>query len=58
VALANKMARIAFAIPRRKTVYRDIPAQGASVQFAAGLTKSPGGTGVEGDKEVMRRKAD
>ena len=30
----------------------------ASVQFAARLTKGPGGTGVEGDKEVMRSKAD
>jgi hypothetical protein len=26
VALANKMARIAFAILRSKTVYREIPA--------------------------------
>jgi hypothetical protein len=26
VALANKMARIAFAILRRKKVYREIPA--------------------------------
>jgi transposase len=56
VALANKMARIAFAILRGKTVYREIPASGAPAQFAARLTKSPGGTGVEGDKEVMRRK--
>jgi hypothetical protein len=29
VALVNKMARIAFAIPRGKKVYREIPAQGA-----------------------------
>jgi len=26
VALANKMAHIAFTIPRSKTVYREIPA--------------------------------
>jgi hypothetical protein len=34
------MARIAFAILRSKTVYREIPAEGASVGFAAGLNKS------------------
>ena len=58
VALGNKMARIAFAIMRGETTYREIPAQRASVGFAAGLTKSQGSTGVEGDQEVMRRKAD
>jgi len=35
VALANKMAHIAFAILRGKTVYREIPAQGAPGEFAA-----------------------
>ena len=58
VALANKMARIAFAILRGKTVYREIPAQGASVEFAAEAHQEPGGKGIEGDQEVMRRKAD
>ena len=41
VALANKMARIAFAIMRGRTVYREIPAKGASVGFAAEVRREP-----------------
>ncbi len=59
VALANKMARIAFAILRGKTVYREIPAKtSAGWVRAQGSSKTQGSTGVEGDQEVMRRKAD
>ena len=59
VALANKMARIAFAILRSKTVYREISGVSrASVEFAARAQQEPGGKGIEGDQEVMRRKAD
>jgi hypothetical protein len=56
VALANKMARIAFAILRGKTVYREIPAQGAPAGSRPSLINGQGGIGVEGDQEVMRRK--
>ncbi len=41
VALANKMARIAFAILRGRTVYREIPAWGAKAGFAAEARHEP-----------------
>jgi transposase len=41
VALANKMARIAFAITRGRTVYREIPAYGAPIEFVAKAHQGP-----------------
>jgi hypothetical protein len=57
--LTDKMACIAFAILRGKTVYREISGvrSGGWVR-GRGSSKSQGGIGIEGDQEVMRRKAD
>jgi hypothetical protein len=49
VALANKMARIAFAIMRGKTSYSADPAWPPTSSAAKGCTR------IEGDQEVMRR---
>jgi hypothetical protein len=44
------MARIAFAILRGKTAYRKFRRKERRYSSRARLTKSPGGTGIEGDK--------
>jgi hypothetical protein len=44
---ANKMARIAFAIMRGTTVYGEIPAEGAPLEFEARQERRCRGT--EGD---------
>ena len=58
VALANKMARIAFAILRSKTVFGKFRRNERRLISRPRLTKSPASTGIEGDQEVMRRRAD
>jgi hypothetical protein len=51
VALANKMARIAFVIMRGKTTYSAAPASRPPTSSAAKGCKT-----IEGDQEVMLRK--
>jgi hypothetical protein len=49
VALANKLARVAFAIMRGKTTYSAAPAQRPPTSSAAKGCKR-----IEGDQEVMQ----
>ena len=60
VALANKMARIAFAIMRRQdSLSRKFRRKEHRLEFAAEARQEhAGSTGIEGDQEVMRRRAD